>query len=136
MNVKEDGYYTFSYNTANQKLTVTKVEYTPLAGTYYLDGSFCSWGGAGNDTYKMAQDTTDTDLWTSIQVTLAIDDELGIQYYDKDNNQYNGFFSSKALVANDAFDTSATNIKCKTAGDYVVKFNTYSHLITIEAVTE
>ena len=137
MKVKEDGYYTFEYNVENKTLEVTKTDFTPKAGEYYIDGSFCSWKGAGNDDYKMTQDTTDTDLWKSIELTLKENDELGIQYYDKSvENGYNGFFSSKLLISNDAFDTSNTNIKCKTAGKYIVTFNSYSHLITIEAVTE
>ena len=55
-------------------------------------------------------------------------------YYDKPNTKYNGFFASKYLVTNDAFDTSDVNIKCKKAGTYKVVFNSYSHLITIEEV--
>lgn len=131
LKVKEDGYYSFAYNLETKKLEVTKVTYTPKAGAYYIDGSFISWGGVKDDQYLLVQDTTDTNLW-KYTVTLAVGDELGIQYYDKSvENGYNGFFASKYLIANDAFDTTATNIKCKTAGTYVVTFNSYSHLITI-----
>lgn len=134
MKVKADGYYTFEYNVEKKELNVTKVEYTPKAGAYYIDGSFVEWKGAGDDNYLFTQDSTDSHVWNSVNITLKVDDQLGIQYYDKPNTKYNGFFASKYLVTNDAFDTSDVNIKCKKAGTYKVVFNSYSHLITIEEV--
>ena len=133
MSVKEDGYYTFEYDVEAKTLEVTKVDYTPKAGALYIDGSFISWGGAGNDTYLLTNDTTNTDEWY-IEVTLAEGDEVGIQFYDKATTSYNGYFASAYLAANEAFDTSATNIVCKTAGTYKVVFNNYSHVITISSL--
>lgn len=141
MKVKEDGYYTFVYDIETTELVVTKVEYTPKAGAYYIDGSFISWGGAGNESYKLVQDETDPNVYKlSTTITLAVGDEIGLQYYDKDGAEgakYNGFFSAKNMVANANFDlTSGTNAKALVAGTYNVEFNSYSHLLKLTPVTE
>lgn len=141
MKVKEAGYYTFVYDIESTELTVTKVEYTPKAGAYYIDGSFIKWGGAGNETYQLVQDADNPNVYKlSTTITLAVGDEIGIQYYDKDGAEgakYNGFFSAKNMVANKDFDlTSGTNAKALVAGTYNVEFNSYSHLLKLTPVTE
>lgn len=139
MKVNEDGYYTFTYNIESKELEVIKVEYTPKNGEYYIDGSFISWGGAGNDDYKLVQDSENPYLYKlDGTITLAVGDELGVQYYDKTvQNGWNGFFSAKNMVANANFDlTAGTNAKALVAGTYGVVFNSYSHLLTLSPVTE
>ena len=139
MKVVEDGYYTFVYDIESTKLTVTKVDYTPKAGEYYIDGSFISWGGAGNDLYKLVQDSENPNVYKlDGTITLAVGDEIGIQYYDKTaENGWNGFFSAKNMVANADFDlTAGNNAKAKVAGTYNVEFNSYSHLLKLTPVTE
>ena len=139
MKVKADGYYTFSYNIETTKLTVTKNDsFTPLPGEYFIDGSFCEWGGCGNNTYKLAKSAADENIYTTT-VTLKADDEIGLQYFDVNAGEgkgWNGFFSAKNMVANENFDLTANNAKCKVAGTYKVEFNTYSHVLTLTLVTE
>ncbi len=132
MKVVEDGYYTFVYDIEKEELSVTKVEYTPKAGAYYIDGSFIEWQGVNDDKYLLTQDAENPHLYTFGKITLAENDEIGIQYYNKALNQYNGFFSAKNMVSNANFDlTSGANAKAKVAGTYTVTFNSYSHLLTL-----
>lgn len=137
MKVNEDGYYTFVYDVEAASLEVTKVDYTPKNGEYYIDGSFIGWGGAGNDDYKLAQDTENPYVYRlDGTITLAVGDEIGIQYYDKTvENGWNGFYSAKNMVANADFDlTAGTNAKALVAGTYNVEFNSYSHLLKLTPV--
>ena len=142
MSVKADGYYTFSYDVETAKLDVVKVDsYTPKPGEYYIDGSFCEWGGAGNATYKLVQDPSDPFLYTlSAPIVLVENDQVGLQYFDKDADAgqgYNGFFGAANTVANENFDLlSNTNVICKVEGTYNVSFNSYSHLLTLTPVPE
>lgn len=139
MKVKADGYYTFTYTFETEVLNVVKVEdYTPKAGDYYFDGSFegCGWKGAGSDEWKLVQDTENPDIYTLANpVTLAVDDEIGVQFYDKATSSYNGFYSAKNMVANANFDlTIKNNAVCLVAGTYTVSFNAYRHLLTLTPV--
>ena len=134
--VLEDGYYTFTYLVEEKTLDVAKVEYTPKAGEYYLDGTFGGRNWGIDEANKFVKSAEDPFVYTlAKEITVSKGEEIGIQYYDatKGDKGYNGFFSSKNLVKNEAFDTTANNIKVVTAGTYTVSFNSYSHLITITA---
>ena len=133
MSVTEDGYYTFIYDPETTKLEVKKVSYTPLKGDYYIDGSFCNWGGAGNAKYMLVQDKANPSIYKlANKITLKEGDEVGLQYFDAANKKYNGFFSSKNMKKDDNFNLSANNAKCMKAGDYSVEFDSYSHLLYLK----
>ena len=139
MKVLADGYYDFSYDFETKLLTVTKDEtYVLPNGSYYVDGNFGGRNWAIEETLKLVPSSEDSEvleLAEPIEVT-AVDQELGIQFYDSTSSSpYLDFFGSSYVAsASEAYDLTANNIKFKTIGEYDISFNTYSHIISITPI--
>lgn len=139
MKVNETGYYTFTYDSKAKTLDVKKVtDYVPTEASYYLDGNFGgrNWGIDESLKLTVSNDDPETYVLANPIIVSEANQELGIQFYNKDlASPYVDFFASAYVaVANEAYDLSKTNIVFKTPGQYNVSINTYSHIVTITPI--
>lgn len=136
MKVKEDGYYTFTYDAEKKTLDVAKVtDYTPAVADYYVDGNFNGRNWGIDPNFKLVKDEANPEVYKlAAPITIsAANQEIGIQYYNAElANKYVDYFGSDYVaVADDAYSLTKRNIVFNTVGDYNISLNTYSHIITI-----
>ena len=148
MKVKASGEYTFTYTESEEEgvagtLSVTKKDATPAAQDFYLDGQIGSktWGAfMEDDSLKLVQSTSDSNVYTIEGVELAVGDELRICAYAQGetptwNNMAASYQISYVFGAGSAFSAASesnANIKVLKAGTYNITFNSYSKMITFE----
>lgn len=145
MTAKKSGMYTFSYDNTTKKAAVTFEEKAPTAMEYYVDGD--CWGNwnlfADPDKtadYKLTETAAGSGIFT-ITKELKAGKQLQIRACKAGetpttSNTANDIFQFGHLAANKAFeqfDAKNENIKVKTAGTYVITFDSYSKIITITA---
>ena len=145
MTAKASGTYTFAYDGTTKKVAVTFEAKEPAAMDYYIDGD--GWGNwnlfADPDKtadYKLTETAAGSGIFT-ITKELKAGKQLQIRACKAGetpttSNTANDIFQFGHLAANEAFeqfDAKNENIKVKTAGTYVITFDSYSKIITITA---
>lgn len=146
MTTKKAGMYTFVYEKAQNKLSVTLDETAAMPEyDYYLDGKTASglnWKEADLGAHKF---TKNASVYEMKGVSLAAGDEIIIRYYEKGTEEpkYNnakGIYNSPNLLVKlaeteefGAVSATNSNIKVKAAGTYDITFDPYTKIIKIAA---
>lgn len=145
MTAKAAGQYTFSYNKTTQKLSVTfDGTKAPEAMDYYIDGNAVAdkWNEFVNTpaNYKLAETASGSGIYSKT-ITLREGKELQLRACKAglkpttSNTNANLYQFEHLYNETSAFERCAANnanIKVVTGGEYVVTFDSYSKIITIE----
>lgn len=154
MVAKASGTYTFTYKP-NTKILMVKfdAEKAPVATDYYIDGTFADgvadWSGyCFNDAFKLVETAEGSGIYELKNVSMKADSQIIVQAFKKGATErgewgtdgYNGLGSynySYLVGGGDAFSAVGggnNNIKVLVEGVYNVTFDSYSKIITFEAV--
>lgn len=154
MVAKASGTYTFTYKPNTKVLMVSfNAEKTPVATDYYIDGTFADgvadWSGyCFNNSFKLVETAENSGIYELKNVSMKADSQIIVQAFKKGATErgewgtdgYNGLGSYNYTYLVGGGDSFAVvgggnnNIKVLTEGVYNVTFDSYSKIITFEAV--
>lgn len=124
------GAYKIVLDVANGKIYITEV----------FARAFVKGNAIGSTTWENQPESgkmTEVDGKFEITLTIAVDDQLMIQYFAAtDITQWGDAFNASKVVAGGAsanFDLTSGNIKCTVAGTYKLTFDPATGTITITA---
>ncbi len=125
---KTAGAYKIVLDVAEGKIHITEV----FARAFVKGSAIENWGNQP-ESGRM----TEVDGKFEITLTIAVDDQLMIQYFAAtDNTQWGDAFNASKVVAGGAsanFDLTSNNIKCTVAGTYKLTFDPVAGTISITA---
>jgi len=136
---KENGLYTFTYDSATQGLSATcdTSQFLPKYD-YFMKGSFgnTAWGTEGNSAYQLVETEEGSNVYVLKEFTVAAGDELGMQSMNGSERvlfyNYNYLTAADETNANADFESNGAanaNIIAKSSNTYTVTFHAYTEEI-------
>lgn len=130
---KTAGTYDISFDAYTKIIKIVTAE--AQASAYVKGNAIESWGNKP-ESGKM---TLGSDGKFTIELTMSVDDQIMIQYFAVgESSEWGAAFNSTHVEQSGAyasFDLTGNNIKCVTAGTYILTFDPTASKITIVAKT-